>query len=110
MKVYDRRRAIIETLCLRKHDIGRNFAFEFGASVRTIYYDVNALTPYYPIYTKSGKGGGTFIANGYKLDRLYLTDEQSALLEELLPTLTESKAVIMQSILDTFQLKNRKKT
>lgn len=79
MKVYDRRRAIIETLCLRKHDIGKNFAFEFGVSVRTIYYDVNALTPYYPIQTQSGKGGGVYVEKDFRIDRKFLTDEQSEL-------------------------------
>lgn len=103
MRVYERRRAIIEALCLCRHDVGRNLAFEFGVSIRTIYYDIAVLTPYYPLYTKPGYGGGIFIAKGYKLDRKYLTDAQAELLEELISTLSGDKAEIIKSILKTFK-------
>lgn len=45
---------------------------------------------------------------GHKPDMKYLTDQQVELLEELLPTLTESKATVMQSILDTFNPRRKK--
>ena len=45
----------------------------------------------------------------YKPDMKYLSDKQVELLEELLPTLTESKAAAMQSILDTVNPRRKKK-
>jgi hypothetical protein len=46
----------------------------------------------YPIITTQGYGGGIGVEDWYKPDMIYLTDQQVELLEELLPTLTESKA------------------
>ena len=43
-----------------------NLAFEFGVSIRTIYSDIDALTPYYPIKTQSGKGGGVYVEDGFR--------------------------------------------
>ena len=64
MTVSERRLAIIETLALRKKETCENLAFELGVSIRTIYSDIDALTPYYPIKTQSGKGGGVYVEDG----------------------------------------------
>lgn len=39
----ERRRAIMEVLCARRHETRGNLAFEFGVSKRTIEYDVQAF-------------------------------------------------------------------
>ena len=38
---------------------------ELGVSIRTIQYDIQALSPQYPIYTKPGENGGLFIREDY---------------------------------------------
>ena len=40
-------------------------AQELGVSIRTIQYDIQALSPQYPIYTKPGENGGLFIREDY---------------------------------------------
>ena len=104
MSASERRRAIIEALCQRRCDTRENLASEFGVAIRTIDYDILALSLDYPIYTVTGKGGGIYVEDGYRLDRKYLSDEQSELLEELLPQLTGKQAEVLQSILKTFKL------
>ncbi len=108
MSASERRRAIIEALCRRRYDTRENLASEFGVSLRTIYNDLLALSLEYPIYTVQGNGGGVYVEDGYRLDREYLSDEQSELLEEMLPMLTGRKAEVMQSILKKFKLQKHK--
>ena len=57
----ERRRAIMEVLCARRHETRGNLAFEFGVSKRTIEYDVQSLSLEYPIYTTQGRGGGIHV-------------------------------------------------
>ena len=104
MSASERRRAIIEALCQRRHDTRENLASEFGVTKRTIENDVLALSLEYPVYTVQGNGGGIYVDEGYRLDRKYLSEEQADLLEALLPTLSGRQAEIMQSILKTFKL------
>ncbi len=104
MSASERRRAIIEALCQRRHDTRENLASEFGVTKRTIENDVLALSLDYPIYTVQGKGGGIYVEKNYRLDRKYLTDEQAGVLEELCATVSESQATVLASILKTFKL------
>lgn len=104
MTATERRRAMIEALCQRRYDTKENLASGFGVSIRTIYNDLLVLSLDYPIYTVQGNGGGVYVEKGYRLDRKYLTDEQSDLLEGLLSGLTGRGAEVMQSILKTFKL------
>lgn len=57
MTANERRMALLEVLCLRRHDTRENLSFEFGVSKRTIEYDVQILSVSYPIYSVQGKGG-----------------------------------------------------
>lgn len=104
MSANERRRAIIEALCKRRYDTSENLASEFGVSVRTILNDLIVLSLEYPIYTIQGNGGGVYVEEHYRLDRNYLTDEQTRLLEELEVGLSGKKAEIMHSILKSFRL------
>ena len=108
MTANERRRAIIEALCMRRRDTRENLAFEFGVSKRTIERDILTLSLKYPIYTISGNGGGIYVEEGYELDRQYLTDKQSELLETLLPQLSGEQAEIMKSIIKKFKRKERR--
>lgn len=102
MTTIERRQAILETLCRRRHDTRENLAFEFGVSKRTIEYDVQALSTYYPVYTEQGKNGGVFIEKWFKFGMVYMTAEQTELLRRLNETLPEQDRKIMQSILNTY--------
>ncbi len=75
----ERRRAIMEVLCVRRHETRGNLAFEFGLSKRTIEYDVQSLSLEYPIYTTQGKGGGIHVVAGFELKQTErrVTDRQS---------------------------------
>lgn len=52
MNTVHRRTEIINILIIRRHTTANELAQEFGVSIRTIQYDIQALTPVYPIYTK----------------------------------------------------------
>lgn len=65
MNTVHRRAEIINILMIRRHTTANELAQEFGVSVRTIQYDIQALTPVYPIYTKQGENGGIFIREDY---------------------------------------------
>lgn len=64
MNTVHRRTEIINILIIRRHTTANELAQEFGVSIRTIQYDIQALTPVYPIYTKQGENGGIFYKRG----------------------------------------------
>ena len=68
---------------IRRHTTANELAQEFGVSIRTIQYDIQALTPVYPIYTKQGENGGIFIREDYKPYANSLTPMEVAALHEL---------------------------
>ena len=49
MSYAERREAILEVLCIRRHDTYRNLAFEFQVSRETIRQDIAVLMCSYPI-------------------------------------------------------------
>lgn len=87
MTANERRKALLETLCERRHDTRENLAKEFGVSKRTIEYDVLALSCDYPIDTKRGKGGFIYVEDWFDLHKGSWTDEQYDLLIRLKDTL-----------------------
>ena len=103
MNASERRMAILETLCERRHESIDNLAFEFEVSIRTIKYDIEALSLSYPIYTTQGNGGGVHVVDGFRMGRKYMSDEQTALLEKLAVKLTGTDLKTMQEILKTFK-------
>lgn len=105
MTASERRMALLEALCLRRHDTRENLAFEFGVSKRTIEYDVQILSANYPIFSVQGKGGGIYIMEGYDLHKKYLTDKQSEVLQELAITLSEEDRQVVLSVLKDFSRK-----
>ena len=102
MTAAERRQAILEALCVRRHDTRENLAFEFGVSKRTIEYDVLALSLKYPIYTTQGGSGGIHVVDGFYLNKPKLNEKQTALLKRLLPTLTGEDKETMLGIIKNF--------
>lgn len=102
----ERRQAIIELLCQRKHETMKNMASEFGVSIRTIRYDIEILSLYYPLTTVPGRySGGVYVVEDFRLRKRYLSPVQKALLERLASTLIGEDLEIMLSILRDFALK-----
>ena len=102
MTAAERRQAILEALCVRRHDTRENLAFEFGVSKRTIEYDVLELSLTYPIYTTQGNGGGIHVVDGFYLDKPRLNEKEIALLSKILPTLTGEDQKTMSEILKKY--------
>ena len=102
MTAAERRQAILEVLCVRRHDTRENLAFEFGVSKRTIEYDVLELSLTYPIYTTQGNGGGIHVVDGFYLDKPRLNEKEIALLSKILPTLTGEDRKTMSEILKKY--------
>lgn len=101
----ERRQAILELMCERRHETISNLAFEFEVSERTMRYDVQILSISYPIYTATGnrnQGGGVHVVDGYYIGRTYLKPSQKALLEKLSKSLNVEDLKTMQDILNTF--------
>jgi len=99
----ERRQAIFELLCKRRHEKIENLMFAFSVSRRTIIRDIEVLTLTYPIETIRGRyGGGVKVADWYHPNRLSLCSEQMQLLKKLAPALEGDDLSIMNSILSQF--------
>lgn len=102
MTANDRRLSILYVLLERRKENIGNLAIEFNVSVSTIMRDIQELSRSHPIITKQGGGGGIEVMDGYHLGMIYMTSEQTALLEKLSDNLTGDDLLVMQSILKTF--------
>ena len=102
MTASERRQAILETLCERRKETRENLAFEFGVCVRTIDYDVQALSLKYPVYTEQGNGGGIYVSNGFRLMQRYLSIKQTEFLRKISDSLIGEEKQTMQEIIDRF--------
>lgn len=98
----ERRLSLLIALCKRKCDTADNLAFEFGVSERTIRHDIEILSLDFPVFTVSGRHGGVFIEENYRLGMQYLTEREQTLLEEILPLLEGEKREMMVGILCKF--------
>ena len=83
MNAAHRRTEIINQLIVKRHITAGELAREFDVSIRTIQYDIQALSPVYPIYTKQGENGGIFIRDDYQPYTNTLTADEINLLQEI---------------------------
>ena len=60
----ERRMAILEYMCERRHETLENLMFEFDVSRSTIIRDLDELSRHYPLYTKSGKMYQSYFIKG----------------------------------------------
>lgn len=102
MTALDRREAILDALCVRRHDQVKSLAAEFDVSERTIRNDLLVLGCSYPIETTRGNGGGVKIADWYHRDRRYLSPEQADLLNRLSSSVEGADLEILTGILRQF--------
>lgn len=93
MGTAERRTEIMRILCRRRHETISNLAEEFGVSERTILRDIETLSLTEPIYTQCGRyGGGIYVDDGYKPDRMYMRSDELEILNKLLKS-SENKSV-----------------
>lgn len=90
MNTAHRRQEIISILIVRRRSTANELAQELGVSIRTIHYDIEALSLDYPIYTKQGDNGGVFISDSYNPYINLLSYLELQTLRELV-TLTEDR-------------------
>ncbi len=80
----ERPNQILNSLCGRSYETMEHLAMELGVSTRTIRRDISELSRAEPIYTQAGRyGGGVYLLEGYRRDRLYLANEEIAFLQKL---------------------------
>lgn len=103
----ERRQALFETMCERRHETIDNLAFEFGVERRTIRRDIEILSCSYPIYTTKGTGGGVHIMDGYRYGIRYMTNDEAKFLESVAATLDGDDAERMQKIISKYKLPTR---
>ena len=87
MGIAERRIRIMRILCRRGNETIANIAQELGVSTRTIRRDIDELSLTEPIYTQTGRyGGGVYVMDNYIMDRMYMEDNELAVLESLRAT------------------------
>ena len=82
MNVWERRKEIINILIIRRRVTVTERAEEFGVTGRTIENDIQALSRYYPFYTKPGVGG-IFMLGDYNPYINSLTEKELKTLKEV---------------------------
>ena len=103
MRPAERRQAIWEVLSQRRQETAKNLASEFGVSVRTILYDVEALSLSLPIETVCGRyGGGVKVADWHHPRKIILSQEQQAILTQLLDKADEPQRRVLLEMLTAF--------
>lgn len=106
----ERRNAILKVLCRRRHETIGNLACEFGVSERTIRRDIDALSQTEPIYTQTGRyAGGVYVIDGYSIDRMYMTDPETQVLNKVLDLaqkqenfMSDKELIILKNIISTY--------
>lgn len=82
----ERRLEILKYLCQKRHSTMPELAEKFGVSIRTIQRDIYEIeaTFHVPLDVRCGKcDGGVYIIGNYSFDRMYMRDEELALLAKL---------------------------
>ena len=102
MNVSERRDEIISILTVRRHTTADELAYEFSVSVRTIEYDIQALSLKYPIYTKPGVAGGIFMGEHYKPYINSLTSRELQTLKEVYQEAEDRHKEILAQILHKY--------
>ena len=98
----ERRKAILDVLCVRRQDTIANLAAEFDVSTRTIKLDIQDLMRSYPIETIRGCYGGVKVMDWYHPMQRKLNHERMALLIRLAKGLNQEDCIVLNSIITQF--------
>ena len=97
--VDERRAEIMRVLESRRHETMSNFAHFFGVSIRTICYDIEALTALHPIETVRGRSGFVKLQDSYRVYQNILSEEQQEVLFEIIPLISKQQARVIKGLL-----------
>lgn len=97
-----RRDVIVELLRQKGKVKARKLAKRFHVTRQTICQDITVLSLRCDIYTERGQNGGIYLLEKKRPVRKSLSSSQIEVLEQLLPSLSEEKRLIVQSILHDF--------
>ncbi|MDR0861317.1 MAG: hypothetical protein LBN30_00850 [Oscillospiraceae bacterium] len=95
----ERREEIVRLLESGRLETVASLARYFGASPRTISYDLDSLTPFHPLEVTRGNGGGVRLGKRDGTYRNDITVEQQETLLELIATLDKAQAVPLKELL-----------
>lgn len=99
MKSLERRRKLLVVLCRRRNDTIANLAHEFCVSERTIRRDIEYISRFEPIYTKTGRyGGGVYVEEGFDMDKVYIDESVQYILEKILDFVSRNKPIVFTSV------------
>lgn len=93
-----RRDAIVELLRQKGKVKARELAKRFHVTRQTICQDITVLSLHCDIYTERGQNGGIYLLEKKRPIRKSLSSSQIQVLEQLLPSLSEEKRLIIQSM------------
>ena len=69
---------------------------EFEVSERTIRRDIEILSYTEPIYTQTGRhAGGVYVVEGYHMDRMYMSEEEIAVLQKIKDTAYQNNSGLL---------------
>lgn len=97
--VDERRAEIMRILVSRRRETMSNFAHQFGVSIRTINYDIDALTALHPIETVRGRGGCVKLMDNYRIYQNILSEEQQEVLFEIIPLISKRQGTVVRDLL-----------
>ncbi len=104
----ERRQALFELMCERRHEKIDNLAFEFGVDRRTIRKDIALLSLSRPIYTTRGTGGGVHIVDGYDPNKFYLPERHAITFENMKQRLKGEELDAVEYILKKYKKPERR--
>ena len=102
MNQLERREAIKQQLELKRYVHIGELADMFGVSMRTIKYDIEAITCSYPIETMRGRYSGIRLAEWYRPEKSRLCAKQLQLLRRLTYSLKGEDLIVLNSIISQF--------
>lgn len=105
MSCFERRIAILLLLIQNKKMTLTELASKFSVHKNTAYNDINFLSQYAPIYTKSGIDGGIYIVGNYRNELfIYLSAEEEQCLREIIADVDDTRKFILENIINKFSL------
>lgn len=102
MRAIERRERILDILCEKRFVTVQYLTYELKTARSTLQEDILDLSLTYPIFTKKGKGGGVYIADGFYRDKRYLNESQEQTLVELMDVASIEQRMMLESILKKF--------
>ena len=109
MSVFDRRMEILFMLRRYKSITRTRLASEFSVSDDTIGRDLIALSRYAPICSKLGRYGCIYILEEYGSIKQYLSEDETMVLESLIPVVSDSNRRVLKRIIHKFSIPLKEK-